>query len=92
MKSLICHIWSNVDVSFKGWDFPPAYHHMDGILEGNTRLAVRPAECELAQDGVYYRGDVVGLGKRSPAQLKLENFRVISSYYYNEEMRDAYDY
>ncbi|GFY59779.1 uncharacterized protein TNIN_353041 [Trichonephila inaurata madagascariensis] len=40
------------------------------FLEGNTRLAVRPAERELAQDGVEYRGHVVGLGKQSSAQLK----------------------
>ncbi|GFY48534.1 uncharacterized protein TNIN_498271 [Trichonephila inaurata madagascariensis] len=41
------------------------------FLEGNTRLAVRPAECELVQDGVEYRGHVVGLGKQSSAQLKV---------------------
>ncbi|GFY38746.1 transposase [Trichonephila inaurata madagascariensis] len=41
--------------------------HMDEILERNTHLAVRPAECEVAQDGVEYCGHVVGLGKRSPA-------------------------
>ncbi|GFY43228.1 uncharacterized protein TNIN_437281 [Trichonephila inaurata madagascariensis] len=32
------------------------------FLEGNTFLAVRPEECELAQE---YRGHVVGLGKQS---------------------------
>ncbi|GFW56341.1 uncharacterized protein TNCV_2088501 [Trichonephila clavipes] len=46
--------------------------HIDEILERNTHLAVRPAECELAQDGVEYRGHVVGLGKWSPAQLKVK--------------------
>ncbi|GFY57159.1 hypothetical protein TNIN_470251 [Trichonephila inaurata madagascariensis] len=49
-------------------DFP--IDHMDGILEGNTRLAVRLAKCEVAQDGVEYCGHVVGLGKQSSAQLK----------------------
>ncbi|GFX71369.1 retrovirus-related Pol polyprotein from transposon 297 [Trichonephila clavipes] len=43
---------------------------MDGILELNTHLAVRPTEFELAQDGVEYCSHVVGLGKKSPAQLK----------------------
>ncbi|GFX86073.1 retrovirus-related Pol polyprotein from transposon 297 [Trichonephila clavipes] len=43
-----------------GWD----------IGAEHTRLAVRPVECELAQNGVEYRGHIVGLGKRSPAQLK----------------------
>ncbi|GFY46551.1 hypothetical protein TNIN_389561 [Trichonephila inaurata madagascariensis] len=33
------------------------------FLEGNTRLAVRPAECELTQDGIEYRGHVVGLAQ-----------------------------
>ncbi|GFY46305.1 hypothetical protein TNIN_62811 [Trichonephila inaurata madagascariensis] len=33
--------------------------------------AVRPEECELAQDGVEYRGHVVGLGKQSSARLKI---------------------
>ncbi|GFV55819.1 hypothetical protein TNCV_3321081 [Trichonephila clavipes] len=53
----------------RGWDFP--IDHMDAILERNMRLAVRPAEFELAQDGVEYCGYVVGLGKQSPAQLKV---------------------
>ncbi|GFU64232.1 hypothetical protein TNCV_3745991 [Trichonephila clavipes] len=35
------------------------------------RLAVRPAKFELAQDGVEYCGYVVGLGKQSPAHLKV---------------------
>ncbi|GFV13762.1 uncharacterized protein TNCV_3957771 [Trichonephila clavipes] len=56
----------NVVVFSEGWDFP-----MDGILELNTHLAVRPAEFELAQDGVEYSGHVVGLGKQSAAQLKV---------------------
>ncbi|GFT02532.1 hypothetical protein TNCV_1487491 [Trichonephila clavipes] len=43
---------------------------MDAILERNMRLEVRPAEFELAQDGVEYCSHVVGLGKKSPAQLK----------------------
>ncbi|GFT33078.1 uncharacterized protein TNCV_4368001 [Trichonephila clavipes] len=34
-----------VDFS-EGWDFP--IDHMDGILELNTHLAVRPAEFELS--------------------------------------------
>ncbi|GFW49914.1 uncharacterized protein TNCV_2314961 [Trichonephila clavipes] len=50
-------------ISIKGWDFP--IDHMDGILELNTHLAVRPAEFELAQDGVEYCSHVVGLGKQS---------------------------
>ncbi|GFT43130.1 hypothetical protein TNCV_5119831 [Trichonephila clavipes] len=44
---------------------------MDAILERNMRLVVSPAEFELAQDGVEYCGYVVGLGKQSPAQLKV---------------------
>ncbi|GFV11621.1 uncharacterized protein TNCV_976111 [Trichonephila clavipes] len=59
----------NVVVFSEGWDFP--IDHMDAILERNMRLAVRPAEFELAQDGVEYCGYVVGLGKQSPAQLKV---------------------
>ncbi|GFW32284.1 uncharacterized protein TNCV_674431 [Trichonephila clavipes] len=58
----------NVVVFSEGWDFPT--DHMDAILERNMRLAVRPAEFELAQDGVEYCGYVVGLGKQSPTQLK----------------------
>ncbi|GFW36426.1 uncharacterized protein TNCV_3713441 [Trichonephila clavipes] len=52
----------NVVVFSEGWDFP--IDHMDATLERNIRLVVRPVECELAQDGVEYRGHVVGLGKR----------------------------
>ncbi|GFX14083.1 uncharacterized protein TNCV_612881 [Trichonephila clavipes] len=61
--------FDNVVVFSEGWDFP--IDHMDGILELNTHLAVRPAEFELAQDGVEYCSHVVGLGKQSPAQLKV---------------------
>ncbi|GFS53772.1 hypothetical protein TNCV_731551 [Trichonephila clavipes] len=43
-----------------GWD----------IGAKHTHLAVRPAEFELAQDGVEYCGHVVGLGKQSPTPLK----------------------
>ncbi|GFX31222.1 retrovirus-related Pol polyprotein from transposon 17.6 [Trichonephila clavipes] len=58
----------NVVVFSEGWNFP--IDHMDALLERNMRLAVRPAEFELAQDGVEYCGHV-GLGKQSPAQLKV---------------------
>ncbi|GFX98769.1 uncharacterized protein TNCV_1503451 [Trichonephila clavipes] len=58
----------NVVVFSEGWDFP--IDHMNGILELNTHLTVRPAEFELAQDGIEYYGHVVGLGKQSPTQLK----------------------
>ncbi|GFW96550.1 retrovirus-related Pol polyprotein from transposon 297 [Trichonephila clavipes] len=59
----------NVVVFSEGWDFP--IDHIDAILKRNIRLVVRPAECELTQDGVEYRGHVVELGKWSPAQLKV---------------------
>ncbi|GFX62370.1 retrovirus-related Pol polyprotein from transposon 17.6 [Trichonephila clavipes] len=59
----------NVVVFSEGWAFP--IDHIDGILELNTHLVVRPAECELAQDGVEYCGHFVGLGKQSPAQMKV---------------------
>ncbi|GFS97797.1 uncharacterized protein TNCV_2017761 [Trichonephila clavipes] len=61
-----------------GWDFP--IDHMNATLERNIRLVVRSAECELAQDGVEYRGHVVGLVKRSPAQSKFRAKR----YYYKK--------
>ncbi|GFW63397.1 uncharacterized protein TNCV_400631 [Trichonephila clavipes] len=60
--------FDNVVVFSEGWDF--SIDHMDGILELNTHLAVRPGEFELVQDGVEYCSHVVGLGKQSPAQLK----------------------
>ncbi|GFV85193.1 uncharacterized protein TNCV_4172461 [Trichonephila clavipes] len=52
----------------KGWDFP--IDHMDGILELDTHLAVRPAEFELAQDGVEYCSHVVGLEKAVPSSTE----------------------
>ncbi|GFW53212.1 retrovirus-related Pol polyprotein from transposon 17.6 [Trichonephila clavipes] len=61
--------FDNVVVFSEGCGFP--IDHMDGILELNTHLAVRPTEFELAQDGVEYCSHVVGLGKKSPAQLKV---------------------
>ncbi|GFW65102.1 uncharacterized protein TNCV_393681 [Trichonephila clavipes] len=56
----------NVVVFSEGWDFP--IDHMDEI---NTHLAVRPAEFELAQDGVEYCGHVVRFRKQTLAQLKV---------------------
>ncbi|GFW03435.1 uncharacterized protein TNCV_1739851 [Trichonephila clavipes] len=50
--------FDNAVVFSQGWNFP--IDHMDGILELITHLAVRPAEFELAQDGVEYCGHVVG--------------------------------
>ncbi|GFX90040.1 hypothetical protein TNCV_887381 [Trichonephila clavipes] len=32
-----------------------------------------PVECEPVQDGIEYHGHIVGLGKRSPAQLKVSS-------------------
>ncbi|GFT03218.1 retrovirus-related Pol polyprotein from transposon 17.6 [Trichonephila clavipes] len=61
--------FDNVVVFSEGWDIP--IDHMEGILELNTHLAVRSAEFELTQDGVEYCSHVVGLGKQSPAQLKV---------------------
>ncbi|GFT25247.1 transposable element Tcb1 transposase [Trichonephila clavipes] len=60
----------NVGVFSEGWDFP-IDQEGGGPMERNLRLAVRPAEFELAQEGVEYCGYVVGLGKQSPAQLKV---------------------
>ncbi|GFW14663.1 uncharacterized protein TNCV_1561261 [Trichonephila clavipes] len=59
----------NVVVFSEGCDFP--IDHKNRTSERNTRLVVRPAECELAQGGVEYCDHVVGLGKRSPAKLKV---------------------
>ncbi|GFY50919.1 hypothetical protein TNIN_466391 [Trichonephila inaurata madagascariensis] len=48
--------------------------HIDKVLEliQNARLTIKPAKCKFAQDSVKYLGHVVGLGKRSPAQLKVQ--------------------
>ncbi|GFV02808.1 uncharacterized protein TNCV_2304411 [Trichonephila clavipes] len=59
----------SVVVFSEGLDFP--IDHMDRILERNTHLAVRPVECELAQDGIEYCCHVEGLGKQSPAKFKV---------------------
>ncbi|GFS52598.1 retrovirus-related Pol polyprotein from transposon 17.6 [Trichonephila clavipes] len=75
----------NVVVFSEGWDFP--IDHMDGILERNTHLAVRPAESELAQDDVEQRGHVVGLGKRSPVQLKVRALTDFSNSQYETQVK-----
>ncbi|GFU33216.1 retrovirus-related Pol polyprotein from transposon 297 [Trichonephila clavipes] len=48
--------------------------HIDKVLERiqNARLTIKPAKCKFAQDSVKYLGHVVGLRKRSPAQLKVQ--------------------
>ncbi|GFV66753.1 uncharacterized protein TNCV_3624381 [Trichonephila clavipes] len=62
--------FDNVVVFSEDWDFP--IDHKARILELNIHLAVRPAEFELAQDGVDYCGHV-GLGRQFPAQLKVRS-------------------
>ncbi|GFY63106.1 retrovirus-related Pol polyprotein from transposon 17.6 [Trichonephila inaurata madagascariensis] len=48
--------------------------HIDKVLERiqNARLTIKPAKCKFPQDSVKYLGHVVGLGKRFPAQLKVQ--------------------
>ncbi|GFV33847.1 uncharacterized protein TNCV_1820341 [Trichonephila clavipes] len=75
----------NVFVFLEGWDFP--IDHKDGILELNTHLAVRPAEFELAQNGVEYCGHVMGLGKQSPAQLKIRAIIDFSIAWYKTQVK-----
>ncbi|GFX08155.1 hypothetical protein TNCV_4783691 [Trichonephila clavipes] len=60
---------------------------MDAILERSIRLTVRPAACELAQYGVEYRVYVVGLGKQSPAQLKVRAIIDFSIYRNKTEVK-----
>ncbi|GFT57856.1 retrovirus-related Pol polyprotein from transposon 297 [Trichonephila clavipes] len=41
-------------------------------LNEDARLTIKPAKCKFAQDSVKYLGHVVGLGKRSLTQLKVQ--------------------
>ncbi|GFY74657.1 hypothetical protein TNIN_5521 [Trichonephila inaurata madagascariensis] len=58
--------------TYQNWD----YHisHIDKELERIQKacLIIKPEKCNFAQDNVKYLGPVVGLGKRSSAQLKVQ--------------------
>ncbi|GFY42744.1 retrovirus-related Pol polyprotein from transposon 297 [Trichonephila inaurata madagascariensis] len=62
----------DVAIFSENWD--DHISHIDKVLERiqNARLTIKPAKCKFAQDSVKYLGHVVGLGKRSPAQLKVQ--------------------
>ncbi|GFT86701.1 retrovirus-related Pol polyprotein from transposon 17.6 [Trichonephila clavipes] len=48
--------------------------HLQEILERlkKANLTIKPIKCKFAQQEVHYLGHVVGRGKRSPAELKIE--------------------
>ncbi|GFX45734.1 transposon Tf2-6 polyprotein [Trichonephila clavipes] len=62
----------DVAIFSENWD--DHINHIDKVLERirDARLTIKPAKCKFAQDSVKYLGHVVGLGKRSPAQLKVQ--------------------
>ncbi|GFY64438.1 retrovirus-related Pol polyprotein from transposon 17.6 [Trichonephila inaurata madagascariensis] len=62
----------DVAIFSENWD--DHISHIDKVLERiqNAHLTIKPAKCKFAQDSVKYLGHVVGLGKRSPAQLKIQ--------------------
>ncbi|GFY75941.1 retrovirus-related Pol polyprotein from transposon 17.6 [Trichonephila inaurata madagascariensis] len=62
----------DVAIFSENWD--DHISHIDKVLERiqNARLTIKPAKCKFAQDSVRYLGHVVGLGKRSSAQLKVQ--------------------
>ncbi|GFV23956.1 retrovirus-related Pol polyprotein from transposon 297 [Trichonephila clavipes] len=62
----------DVAIFSENWD--DHMSHIDKVLERirDARLTIKPAKCKFAQDSVKYLGHVVGLGKRSPAHLKVQ--------------------
>ncbi|GFT15618.1 hypothetical protein TNCV_4985531 [Trichonephila clavipes] len=63
-----------VDVAIFSENWDDHISHIDKVLERirDARLTIKLAKCKFAQDSVKYLGHVVGLGKRSPAQLKVQ--------------------
>ncbi|GFY52475.1 retrovirus-related Pol polyprotein from transposon 297 [Trichonephila inaurata madagascariensis] len=64
--------YHDVAIFSENWD--DHISHIDKVLERiqNARLTIKPAKCKFAQDSIKYLGHIVGLGKRSPAQLKVQ--------------------
>ncbi|GFV35946.1 hypothetical protein TNCV_2867041 [Trichonephila clavipes] len=62
----------DVAIFSENWD--DHISHIDKVLERirDVRSTIKPEKCKSAQDSVKYLGHVVGLGKRSPAQLKVQ--------------------
>ncbi|GFW69718.1 hypothetical protein TNCV_1883621 [Trichonephila clavipes] len=62
----------DVAIFSENWD--DHISHTDKVLERirDARLTIKQVKCKFAQDSVKYLGHVVGLGKRSPAQLKVQ--------------------
>ncbi|GFW81091.1 retrovirus-related Pol polyprotein from transposon 17.6 [Trichonephila clavipes] len=62
----------DVAIFSENWD--DHISHIEKVLERirDARLTIKPAKCKFAQDSVKYFGHVVELGKRSPAQLKVQ--------------------
>ncbi|GFW56878.1 transposon Tf2-9 polyprotein [Trichonephila clavipes] len=62
----------DVAIFSENWD--DHISHIDKVLERiqKARFTIKPAKCKFAQDSAKYLGYAVGLGKRSPAQLKVQ--------------------
>ncbi|GFS49092.1 hypothetical protein TNCV_2409691 [Trichonephila clavipes] len=62
----------DVAIFSENWD--DHISHIDKVLERiqDARLTIKTARCKFAQDSFKYLGHVVGLRKRSPAQLKVQ--------------------
>ncbi|GFY62113.1 hypothetical protein TNIN_118571 [Trichonephila inaurata madagascariensis] len=59
--------------------------HLQEILERlkKANLTIKPSKCKFAQQEEQYLGHIVGGGKRSPAELKIEaQFKIFSDSYY----------
>ncbi|GFT15237.1 transposon Ty3-I Gag-Pol polyprotein [Trichonephila clavipes] len=68
-------------LTYKKENWDDHISHIDKVLERirDARLTIKLAKCKFAQDSVKYLGHVVGLGKRSPAQLKVQTILDFSS-------------
>ncbi|GFU66344.1 retrovirus-related Pol polyprotein from transposon 297 [Trichonephila clavipes] len=60
----------NVVIFSESADYP--INHINKTLEQNARLTIEPVRRKFVQDSVKYLGYVVGLERRSFAQLKVE--------------------
>ncbi|GFW77095.1 retrovirus-related Pol polyprotein from transposon 17.6 [Trichonephila clavipes] len=62
----------DVAIFSENWD--DNINHINKVLERirDAQVTIKPAKCKFTQDSVKYLGHVVGLGKRSPAQLKVQ--------------------
>lgn len=65
------------DIFFFSKTWEEHLEHLKSVLQKikSAGLTIKPRKCKFAQEEVQYLGHLIGKGKRSPAELKIQAIR-----------------